>query len=198
MAMFVQVIEGKVADPELLRRQTEKWSAELKPGASGYLGSTSGITPDGRSILLARFDSEDAAKANNDRPEQGAWWAETAPAFDGEVTFHDCRQVDTMFGGGSNDAGFVQIIHGRARDESAMRARMAEMESELREHRPDILGGIVAYHGDGGFTQAVYFTSEKAAREAERQTEQEDMRDEYMAMFDGPPTFLDLPNPEFD
>src|SRR2546423_841431 len=107
--MFIQVIEGKVGDPELLRRQTEAWRREIKPGAKGYLGSTGGITPDGRGITLARFESEAAARANSERSEQGSWWNETAKAFDGEVTFRDCRDVDELLGGGSNDAGFVQI-----------------------------------------------------------------------------------------
>ena len=43
-----------------------------------------------------------------------------------------------------------------------MRSRTKDMESQLRERRPDILGITVAWHGDGGFTQAVYFKSEAA------------------------------------
>ena len=31
--MFVQAIEGRVADPEGLRRQLERWMSELRPGA---------------------------------------------------------------------------------------------------------------------------------------------------------------------
>ena len=124
--MFIQVIEGKVKDADLLRRQNDRWLAELKPGTKGYLGSTGGVTPDGRSIFLARFESEDAARANSERPEQGAWWNETAKAYDGEPTFHDCREADTMFGGGSNDAGFVQVIQGKAKDQAAMRKRIEQ------------------------------------------------------------------------
>ena len=40
--MFMQVIHGKVRDADLLNSQVEKWDAELKPGAKGYLGRTSG------------------------------------------------------------------------------------------------------------------------------------------------------------
>src|SRR5256885_15302114 len=103
--MLVQVISGKVRDADLLRRQNERWLTELKPAAKGYLGSTGGITPDGRSITIARFESREAAQANSERDQQRAWWNETAKAFDGEVTFSDCEQVDTLLGGGSNDAG---------------------------------------------------------------------------------------------
>ena len=196
--MLIQVIEGKVKDADLLRRQMERWRGELKPGASGYLGSTGGITADGRGITLARFESEQAAKANSDRPEQGAWWNETAKAFDGPATFHDCREVDLLLGGGSNDAGFVQIIQGRAKNESEMRKRVSELEGQLRERRPDILGMMLAWHGDGGFTQAVYFTSEENARRQEQATEQDQLRQEYMSLFEGQPTFFDLTEPELD
>jgi hypothetical protein len=33
--------------------------------------------------------------------------------------------------------------------------------------RPDIIGGTTGWHGDGEFTQTVYFSSEKDAREGE-------------------------------
>ena len=39
----------------------------------------------------------------------------------------------------------------------------------VRDHRPELLGSIVALHEDGTrFTQAVYFTVEAEAREGER------------------------------
>lgn len=196
--MFIQVIQGKVKDAELLERRIASWRTDIKPGAKGYLGSTSGITPDGRGITLARFESEAAAKANSERPEQGRWWNETAEAFGGDPTFYNCREVDTLFGGGSNDAGFVQIIQARAKDEEQMRARRAEIEKRLRERRPDILGMVIAWHGDGGFTQAVYFTSEAEARAGEKETEQDQLRQEFMSLMEGPPTFFDLTRPDLD
>ena len=103
--MFIQVLQGKVADADLVRRMDERWLEELKPGAKGYLGYTGGVTPDGRYIGLARFESAEAAQANSDRPEQTAWWNEAVKGFDGEPTVHDCTEVDTPFGGGSNGAG---------------------------------------------------------------------------------------------
>jgi hypothetical protein len=197
--VFIQVIQGKVADADLLRRQDDAWMQDLKPGAKGYLGYTGGVTPDGRSIGLARFESKEAAEANSQRPEQGAWWNETAKGYDGEPTFFDCAEVDTMVGGGSNDAGFVQIIQGRAKDPDALRSRAAEMEAELRKERPDVLGMVVAWHGDGGgFTQAVYFTSEAETRQKEKENESSEGGQRYMDMFEGPPTFFDLPDPVLD
>ena len=57
---------------------------------------------------------------------------------------------------------------------------------------------LTAWHGDGGFTQAVYFKSEEAARSNEKATEQDQLRAEFMSMFDGPPTFYDLTDPQLD
>jgi len=78
--MFIQVIQGKVADAEGLRAAIDRWGQELQPGATGWLGTTGGITDDGTFVATVRFDSEDAARRNSQRPEQGAWWAR-----DGEV-----------------------------------------------------------------------------------------------------------------
>jgi hypothetical protein len=196
--MFIQVIQGKVKDAGQLERQMESWRRDIKPGAKGYLGSTSGITPDGRGITIARFESEAAARANSERPEQGRWWAEMAKAFAGAPTFYNCAEVDTIFGGGSNDAGFVQIIEARAKDQDQMRSRRAEMEKGLHERRPDILGMVIAWHGDGGFTQAVYFASEADARRGEEETEQDQLRQEFMSLMEGPPSFFDLTMPDLD
>jgi hypothetical protein len=197
--MFIQIISGKVKDAGLLRRQDDAWMQDLKPGAKGYLGYTGGITPDGRAIGIARFDSAKAAQANSDRPEQSAWWNETEKAYDGDVTFLDSTDIDTLFGGGSNDAGFVQVIQGRAKDPSALRGNIKEMESRLREVRPDILGMTIAWHGDGrDFTQVVYFRSEQESRKLEKETEGDEMRRNYQDSFDGKPTFYDLPEPVLD
>jgi hypothetical protein len=196
--MFIQVIQGKVKDADHLRGELQRWRTELKPGARGYLGSTGGVAPDGRGITLVRFDSEEAARANSDRPEQGAWWNEAVKAFDGEVTFHECRDVDSALGGGSNDAGFVQVVQGRAKDQEAMRRRLPELEQQLHERRPDILGIVLGWHVDGGFTQAVYFTSAESARQGEASTENDELRQEFMSLLDGQPTFFDIATPDLD
>ena len=57
---------------------------------------------------------------------------------------------------------------------------------------------LVAWHGDGGFTQVVYFKTEADARKQESATEQSELRERYMSMFEGAPTFYDLPSPIFD
>jgi hypothetical protein len=196
--MFVQVIQGKVRDADLLRRQVDAWRSEVKPNAAGYLGSTSGVTEDGVAVVVARFESEAAARKNSERAEQGAWWEQTAPAFEGEVRFLDCSDVDLIYDGGSNGAGFVQIMQGRAVDPVKLRAMGRTMEDDLRAQRPDVLGGVVGWHGDREFTQVMYFSSEQEAREAEAKMTDDPQLDEWGQMLDGPITFLDLRNPDFD
>jgi hypothetical protein len=164
--MFMQVIQGKTKDAAGLRRQLDRWLEQLGSEAAGYLGTTGGVADDGTAVFLARFESEEAARANSDRPEQGEWWAETAKYFDGEVTFRDCADVDTMLAGGSDDAGFVQVMQGRSRDPQRLRALEQSFESQLKELRPDVIGSVRGWDGDY-FTEAIYFTSEAEARKGE-------------------------------
>ena len=194
--MFVQVMHGKTSDPEALHRRLEVWEAELMPGAVGYLGSTGGCTSDGDCILIARFEDRESARRNSDRPEQGAWWAETEKCFDGPVTFFDCPQVDVWMQGGSDDAGFVQVMEGHTSDPARMRDMLLRNTHEMHRRRPEIIGGTMALHGDGAFVETVYFTSEEEARQRESMPPPQELAD---AMRDGQLmddlTFLDLHEP---
>jgi hypothetical protein len=166
MRMFVQVIEGRVADREGLRRQMDHWQSELRPGATGFLGSTSGVTEDGRGIAFARFESAAAAKANSERPEQGRWWAETEKCYSGDVTFTDSEDTEALLGGGSNDAGFVQVMRGTA-DRDRLHAIDAGFEKVAGQWRPDLIGGLRIWTGPDRYTEVNYFTSEADARAGE-------------------------------
>ena len=167
--MFIQVITGRAVDREGLRRLGDRWNDELRPGATGFLGSAAGVTDDGRFIAVVRFESEEAARRNSERAQQSAWWAETEKCLEG-VAFADSVDVVTMLGGAVREAGFVQVMRGRVTDPGKMavvRGRMAEMEAALRRHRPDVLGDVIAIHADGSYTDTVYFESEVAARRGE-------------------------------
>jgi hypothetical protein len=198
--MFLQIIEGKVGDADLLMKQMKAWSTDVKPGAIGFLGSTGGITDDGTAIVVARFESADAATQNAHRPEQDAWWQRTAPAFVGEPTFTDCHEVDAFLGGGSDSAGFVQIMKGKTTDQDKLRSMGKEMEEMLPKVRPDVLGGVIGWPGDRRFVQVIYFTSESEARQGESQDAESGggAPDDWSALMDGEMTFLDLHDPEFE
>jgi hypothetical protein len=194
--MFVQVIQGKIDDPAGLRRQMERWQAELQSGAKGYLGSTFGVTAGGDAIGIVRFESTEAAAANSARPEQGNWWAQTEKLFSGPVTFHDSSDVETFLAGGSDDAGFVQVMQGRIHDLAASRKLEEEAMKDMAEKRPDVIGSVRVFHGDGGFTEVIYFTSEAAARKGEAKMSAEDAGGmaewEKVATVDN---WFDLPDP---
>jgi hypothetical protein len=166
--MFVQIIEGRVKDRDALRRQHERWVAEIRPGAAGFLGSTAGVTDDGVGITLARFESAAAAQANSERPEQGEWWAETARCFDGDVTFTESEDVEQYLAGGSNDAGFVQVMKGSGADRARMNELDKQFEPVAASFRPDLIGGLRVWTGPDSYVEAAYFTSEADARAGEK------------------------------
>lgn len=167
--MFIQVIQGRCNDVDRIHGQMDRWHETLEDGATGFLGATYGLTDDGEFIGVVRFDSRESAMANSGRPEQGAWWEETASCFDGEPTFHDCDDVHMLLDGGSDDAGFVQVIQGRISDPERFGMMMDEPMDLLHRMRPEIIGGTMAVDADGFFTQTMAFTTEDAAREGERQ-----------------------------
>ena len=177
--MFIQVIEGKATDPEAVHRQLEIWERDLMPGAIGYLGSTGGCTSTGDCILVARFESPDAARRNSERPEQSHWWHETEQYFDGPVRFHDSVEVHVMAHGDLNKARFVQVMEGHVADQDRAVELEQEQEPILSEVRPDLLGSVTAYFDDHEFTELAYFTSEEEAREGERRDLPSDAADKF-------------------
>jgi hypothetical protein len=166
--MFVQVIQGRVSDAAKVRQQLDKWVAEVAPGADGWLGSTSGVTDDGQVIALVRFESEEAAQRNSDRPEQSAWWEGMATLYTDEPVFHNSTSVEVDTPGDPSQAGFVQVMQGRSSDPDRARELMANDPTDWQAFRPDILGTVSVGHDGDAWTMAIYFTSEEAAREGEQ------------------------------
>jgi hypothetical protein len=197
--MFVQVIRGHVSDSGQVRDALDLWYEDLAAGAQGWLGSTAGVTEDGRFVALARFDSAQAARRNSDRPEQHQWWMETAKLFSGEVTFSDSSDVTVDLHGDPGAAGFVQVMQGQSRDPDRARDLMTQNPDEFAKFRPDVLGSVaVSHEGGGAYTVAIYFASEQAAREGERKEPPPKLRAQLAAMNElnvGEPEFLDLRQP---
>ncbi|MBV8295497.1 MAG: hypothetical protein JO085_01570, partial [Acidimicrobiia bacterium] len=189
---------GRLTDADLFDRQIERWRREIKPGAKGYLGSTSGTTADGIHFAAVRFESEAAAQANSERSEQGAWWNETEKAFAGTPAFTNSSDIEELFGGGSNDAGFVQVMKGKVKDMAAFRRWTKDHEDELHRIRPDLIGGIDVWQPDGSFITVAYYTSEAEARKYEKAMASEPSMGEFGAQIQGEMQFLDLTQPDFD
>jgi hypothetical protein len=165
--VFIQIIKGKCTRQDELHALTDRWGRELAPAATGWLGGTYGFTDDGTFVGVVRFESKEAAEANSNRPEQTAWWREVEQCFDGPVEFHDADKVMTMLEGGSDQAGFVQVMQGKLDDPSLIEREVEETGRMMREFRPEIIGGTLALEPDGTFTQTMAFTDEVAAREGE-------------------------------
>ena len=195
--MFVQVIFGQVVDEDRLRAQFDRWRTELRPGAVGFVGCTAGVAPDGRFVAVVRFDSAHAAEANGARAEQAQWWRDTRALVNGP-TFHGSDDVEFLAGGGSDEAGFVQVIEGR----TSSRDEFMRLERELERgrfvaDRPDFVGSTLVFWTDGGWLEVAYFTSEAQVREAEARG----LSPEVATIFDNwqrvavPASYLDLADP---
>jgi len=196
--MFVQVIEGRVQDAAALRAAIDDWAKQVSPGAVGWLGSTGGVTEDGRAIALVRFASEQAARDNSDRPEQDEWWAQTSKLFDGEPTFSESSDVTVDVVGDPDRAGFVQVMKGHGTDPERARELMAQDSDAWAAYRPDILGSLAVSLPDGAYTMALYFTSEADAREGEAKEAPENLRaqmEEMGKLSVGETEFIDLKDP---
>jgi hypothetical protein len=97
--------------------------------------------------------------------------------------------------GGSDDAGFVQVIRGSVDDPSRIKAMLADT-TLLHEMRPDIIGGTLAIESDGTFTETIAFRDEDSARQGEQKVPPPEMRAELESMMVGA-RFYDLHQPWF-
>ncbi len=193
--MFVQVIRGHANDEPGLRRQWQRWETDIEPRASGYLGSTAGIADDGIFIAMVRFASEGAARRNAGRDEQTRWWHDMRRCLDDGVEFHDCRQTDQWAKGGTDEAGFVQIRQGISNDPARLRDLYVNQQPvRMGPSRPEVIGGLFAWHGDGGFTLSAYFTTEQAARSGENLDEFRSFFEDIDAVMQDL-TYIDLSDP---
>lgn len=193
--MFIQIIQGPCTRQDEVRALLDEWRRDLSPSATGWLGGTYGFTDDDQLMAVVRFESRDAAAANSTRPEQGAWAEKLNALMDGPLEFHDSDDVTLLMDGGSDDAGFVQVIRGRVDDPDRLKAMLADTTT-LHEMRPDILGGTLAIEPDGSFTETVAFASEDAARAGEQVERPAEVRKELEYAMHGA-TFYDLHHPWF-
>ena len=97
------------------------------------------MTDGGIFVAVARFASAEAAQRNSGRAEEGEWWAGMSKLSSGDVSFHDCSEVIAVRAGGSDDAGFVQVMQGRARDLARLRDVDAMFEQRFPDLRPELL-----------------------------------------------------------
>lgn len=194
--MFIQVIQGTCRRQDEVHGLIDRWREENAGKDTGFLGGTYGFTDDDQFVAVVRFASRDQAMANSARPEQAAWAQQMEALFEGPVEYHDCDDVTMMLDGGSDQAGFVQVIRGKVDDPSRIKAMMTQDTDLLHQMRPEIIGGTLAIEPDGTFTETIAFTDEAAARAGERLEPPAEIRDTLDdVMRDA--TYLDLRHPWF-
>ena len=196
--MFVQVTQGKTSQAEALYEAMERWRSDLAAGAAGWLGTTAGVTDDGRAIAMYRFESEEAARRMSERPEQEQWWTEAKQHFEAEPLVQFSSEVTLDLPGDPDQAGFVQFRQGRVSDPDRAKELMARHSDELAAARPDLLGNIVVEHGDGAYTTVSYFTSEAEARQGEQKPVPAELQpdmEEMGKLSIGEPEYFDLRRP---
>ena len=74
---------------------------------------------------------------------------EAEKLLDGPLTVRQSGDTSTLFDGGSDKAGFVQVMEGTADRAKAEALETPEMLDGLRQARPDLLGGLRVWF-DGG------------------------------------------------
>ncbi|GAB2680979.1 hypothetical protein [Kribbella swartbergensis] len=196
--MFVQVIQGQVTDAEQAHAALDRWMEELAPEASGWLGTTAGVTEDGRFVALARFESAEAARRNSESPAQDKWWHEFSSVFGGDPVFHDSDDVVVDVQGDPDTAGFVQVMQGTGRNPERARELMSQNSDVWASFRPDVIGSVTAMYGGGDYTMAIYFTSEAEAREGEQKQAPPEIQaqmEELQSLATGEPEYFDLKQP---
>jgi len=167
--MFIQILQGRVADEAGVRGEVERWQGELGADAPGWLGLTAGIGDDRTFLIVFRFASEAAVRANEARPEVSSWRAAVKQHLVGPVRLDQCPVVRTPKTGSPARAGFVRVLQGRVADPRRLAAVREEFERGL-QRQPHLLEVVVGEHEGGQryFTEVASFISERAVRAAER------------------------------
>ena len=165
--MFIQVIKAKTSRQDEARALMQEWN-DIPNVDGSSLGGTFGFTDDGTFIGVVRFESRETARANSDQAETDAMAQRMTELMDGPPEYYDCDDVTVWLDGGSDDAGFVQVIIGKTDDADRLKEVMGDDSNDVQQERPDIIGGTFALTDDGTFINTIAFTDEASAREGEK------------------------------
>lgn len=192
--MFVQIIEGRTKDAEGQARHGATWDTAV--GKPGILGVTAGATDDGRFVSVVRFESEEAARAIQDSPEQTAWFETMSTFYDGPPTFAESSEVEELLGGGPDEAGFVQVMRSTGVDRAQVQ-RMDKLFETFADQRPDLLGVLRVWTGPDSCVDVAYFSSEAEARAGEQVEMPAELQEAMADMGEpaGTTEYLDLKQP---
>jgi len=166
--VFIQMVQGACSQEDDMRMLVDEW-CERMGDVPGWLGGTYGFTDDGHFVGVVRYESATACKETCAASDAGAWWAAAEEMFDRPPEIHQSEDVMIMLDGGSDAAGFVQVMRGKVGNSDTLRRIMTDqdMTSMLHQARPDILGATMLIEDDGTFTETISFTDEDSARKGE-------------------------------
>lgn len=195
--MFIQMVQGTCTREDEMHSLVDGWCATMSE-RPGWLGGTYGFTDDNRFVGVVRYDSEQSCRENCMRDDAGAWWAQAETLFDGAPEIHQSEDVTMMLDGGSDNAGFVQVMRGRMLDADKFRhfSSDTEMTNMLHQARPEIIGATLLFEPDGSFTETISFTDETTARVGEKQEMPADMEMDWQSTI-ADVEYLDLHHPWF-
>ena len=193
--MYIQMVQGKCDRQEELRTVVDEWSAAMAD-REGWLGGTYGFTDDGTFVGVVRFESAEACEGLwQDEASKAAWAA--AERLCRDIEMHESGEVTMLLEGGSDHAGFVQVMRGHIGDAEHVRHLASdEMTAMLHQARPEVIGGTLAVEPDGTFTETIAFTDEASARRGEQAAMPGEVRSELEAAF-ADVEYLDLHHPWF-
>lgn len=195
--MFIQLAQGECTREDDMRALVDDWCARMAH-QPGWLGGTYGFTDDHCFIGVVRYADREAWDRWCKDPDAASYWAAAEALFDEDCTVHESDDVLMLLDGGSDDAGFVQVLHGRIGDDAKLHQMFTdtEMTTMLHEARPEIIGATMAFHPDGTFTETVAFTDEAAARRGESQEMPQAATERFTAAI-GAVEYSDLHRPWF-
>jgi hypothetical protein len=180
-----------------MRALVDDWCGTMAE-RPGWLGGTYGFTGDERFVGVVRFDSSTACRDSAAMADSAIWWAGADALFDSGCEIHESEDVSMMLDGGSDNAGFVQVMHGKVGDADKFRHFMTDTEvtSMLHQTRPEIMGATLAMEPDGTFIETIAFTDEESARKGEQLEMPAEMQQNFeSAMTDV--EYIDLHHPWF-
>ncbi|MFP5218511.1 MAG: hypothetical protein ACLGIG_02060 [Actinomycetes bacterium] len=152
--MPVQYVEAQTTGGESARAALSRLSDAV---------GVAGVSDDGR--LVALLDVGSGAQLGGG--EHAPWDATLQAASAREVRVEPAVESSAFVAGVPVRCGFAQVLRGRVPDRFEFERVLRADAEWLARERPEILGGLLAWHGGNRFTLVVCFTDEAAARAGE-------------------------------
>ncbi len=163
--MFVWIVEGDVLAKALLRNAWEQLQVTLS-AHPGWIRSAGGVDGSGHFTGMIYLTDPQAWSEVAEDDGVKLWLVNVLKHLNAPVSSETPRAsvlIDPM----QESARFLQFISARTSDVERFTAVNDAFQIEVRTHRPDVVGSLIAWFDDDRFVETVLFTSEQDARNAE-------------------------------